>query len=76
MFLNRCSYKNNCSIELVYNSNILVIMIYSFKYLLKGLALNFLFLRLAVSVYIVYPLRISSTDLLFINKILIFQNES
>ena len=41
MFLNRCSYKNNCFIELAHNFSVLVLMIRSFKVLLKGLALDF-----------------------------------
>ena len=41
MLLNRCSYKNSCLNELVYNPSVLVLMICSFKNVLKGLALDF-----------------------------------
>ena len=38
-FFHRCSYKNICFSELVYNSSVLELMIYSYKDVLKDLAL-------------------------------------
>ena len=40
MFFNRCSYKNGCLNELVYNSSVLVLMVYDYKDVPKGLALD------------------------------------
>ena len=40
MFFYRCSYKNSCFSELVYDSNVLVLMVYSYKDVLKDLALD------------------------------------
>ena len=40
MFFHRCSYKNSCSSKLVYNSSVLVWMVYSHKDVLKDLALD------------------------------------
>ena len=39
-FFHRCSYKNICFSELVYNSSVLVLMVYSYKDVLKDLALD------------------------------------
>ena len=36
----RCSYKNSCFSELVYNSSVLVLMDYSYKDALKDIALD------------------------------------
>ena len=44
MFFHRCSYKNSCFIELVYNSTV-VLMICNIKNVLKGIALDFFILR-------------------------------
>ena len=77
MFLKRFSYENSYFMELVYDSSVFVLMIYSFKNVLKGFALDFLFFwGLAVGVYIACPLRYATIDLLFISKILIFEAES
>ena len=43
MFFHRCSYKNSCFIELVFKSNVPVLMICSFKKVLKDLALDLFF---------------------------------
>ena len=41
MFFHRCSYKKSCFSELVYNSSVLVLqMVYSYKDVLKDLALD------------------------------------
>ena len=40
MFFHRCSYKNSCFSELVYDSSVLVIVVYSYKGVLKNLALD------------------------------------
>ena len=40
MFFHRCSYKNSCFSELVYDSSVLVLMVYSYKDVLKDLALD------------------------------------
>ena len=40
MFFHRCSYKNSCFSELVYDSSVLVLMVYSQKDNLKDLALD------------------------------------
>ena len=40
MLFHRCSYKNNCFSELVYNSSVLVLMVYSYEDVLKDLALD------------------------------------
>ena len=39
-FFHKCSYKNSCFNELVYDSSVLVLMICSHKDVLKGLALD------------------------------------
>ena len=36
----KCSYKNSCFSELVYNSSVLVLMDYSYKDVLKDIALD------------------------------------
>ena len=38
MFFHKCSYKNSCFSELVYDSSVLVPMVYSYKDVLKDLA--------------------------------------
>ena len=40
MFFYRCSYKNSCFSELLYDSNVLVLMVYSYKDILKNLDLD------------------------------------
>ena len=40
MVLHRCNYKNSRFSEVVYNSNVLVPMVYSYKNAPKGLALD------------------------------------
>ena len=40
MFFHKCSYKNSCFSELVYDSNALVLMVYSYKDVLEDLALD------------------------------------
>ena len=40
MFFHRCSYKNSCFSELVYNFSALVLMVYSYKFVLKDLPLD------------------------------------
>ena len=40
MFFHKCSYKNSCFSELVYNSSVLVLIVYSYKGILKDLALD------------------------------------
>ena len=40
MFFHRCSYKNSCFSELVYNSSFLVLIVYCYKDVLKDLALD------------------------------------
>ena len=40
MFFHRCSYKNSCFSELVYNFSVLVLMVYSYKFALKDFPLN------------------------------------
>ena len=39
-FFHRCSYKNSCFNELVYDSSVLVLMVYRQKDVLKDLALD------------------------------------
>ena len=41
MFFHMCSYKNSCFSELVYNSSVLVLMVYSYQDVLKDFALDF-----------------------------------
>ena len=41
MFFHKCSYKNSCFSEWVYNSSVLVLMVYSEKDVLRDLALDF-----------------------------------
>ena len=66
MFFHRCSYKNNCFIELVYNFSVLVLMICSFKDVLSDLALDFFCFEdlLLVSTYQGF----AAIDLQFISK--------
>ena len=40
MFFHKCSYKNSCFSILVYDSGVLVLMVYSYKNALKDLALD------------------------------------
>ena len=40
MFLHKCSYKNTYFSELVYDSCVLVLMVYSYKDVFKDLALD------------------------------------
>ena len=40
MFSHRCSYKNGCFREFVHDSSVLVLMVYSYKDVLKDLALD------------------------------------
>ena len=40
MSFHSCSYKNNCFSELVRNSSVLVLMVYSYKDVPKDLALD------------------------------------
>ena len=40
MFFHGCSYKNSCFSELVYNSSVPVLMVYSYKDILKDPALD------------------------------------
>ena len=40
MFFHRCSYKNSCFSELVYNSSVLVLIVYTYKNVLKDFALD------------------------------------
>ena len=55
MAFHRCSYKNNCFRELVYDSNVLVLMVYSYKDVLKDLALDLVgTLRFEGLLYFVY----------------------
>ena len=46
MFFHRSCYKDSCLSKLMYNSSVLVLMICSFKDILKGLALHFVVLVL------------------------------
>ena len=46
----RWSYKNSCFSELMNNSSVLVLMIWSFKYVPKNLTLDFMFLVLKLVV--------------------------
>ena len=41
MFFHRWSYKNSCFSDLVYNSSVLMLMVYSYKDVLKDHALDF-----------------------------------
>ena len=41
MFFHMCSYKNSFFSELVYNSSVLVLMVYSYQDVLKDFALDF-----------------------------------
>ena len=49
----KCSYKKSCFTELVYKSSVLVLMVYSYKDILKDLALDLVgsFERLLYFVY-------------------------
>ena len=40
MFFHKCSYKNSCFSELVYDFSVLVLMVYSYKDDLKDLLLD------------------------------------
>ena len=40
MFFNKCSYKNSCFSESVYESSVLMLMVYSYNNVLKDLALD------------------------------------
>ena len=60
MLFHKCSYKNSCFFELVYNSNVLLVM-----------PCNFFLL-----VYVAYPLRLATICLLVISKILSFEIEN
>ena len=70
MFFHRCSYTNSYSNQLVYNSSVLVLVIWSLNDVLKDLAFSFEELAM---VYIAYLLRFETIDLLFVSKILIFE---
>ena len=40
MIFHKCSYKYSCFSELMYNCSVLVLMVYSYKDVLKDLALD------------------------------------
>ena len=65
------SYKSCCFKELVFNSSVLLLMICSFKDVLKDFALYFVLLVLGLLlVYIADPWQFAMFDLLFVNKVL------
>ena len=72
MSFHRCSYRNSCFIELVNNSIVLALMICSFKNVLKDLVLDFFCFEGLLLVYIAYPLRFTVIDLVFISKMLLY----
>lgn len=69
--------KNSCFSELVCKSSGLVLMISSFKDLIKDIVWEgLLYFQDLLLVKITYPLRLGMIDLLFTSKVLVFQIES